>query len=229
MKNIVLIIALFLTFQAIYPATQQRELIPEYQAAHQAASLQLLDEIVALRTDEGQTLMHLFAAQNNIASIRLLHLRYPELIAVTNDAEETPLHIAAHYNHPIIIAFCIDEAHVNPNLRDRYGSTALHHAIENNAREAIIALINRNAAINIPDNTGSTALDARTYDLEHQLDSTANNSMHSFVMQNYNAHQSSIITDLFSLAFNTLQRSGGIAALMLLAQRMQHKHQSLFS
>lgn len=218
MKNIFWIIGVFLTFQAMHPATQHNKLRPEHH-----------DKLATLRIGEEQyTLMHLFAAQNNIASIRFLHHRYPELIAKTNDAGETSLHIAAHYNHPIIIAFCIDEVHMDPNLRDRYGNTALHHAIENNAREAIHALINRNAAINIPDSTGNTALNvARTYDLEHHLDSTADNSMHAFVMHTYNARQNTIMTTLFSSAFSALQRSGGITALMLLIQRMQHKRQSL--
>lgn len=225
-KNIFWIITIFLTFQAMHPATQHDELTQEHQVAHEAARMQLLDEVSALRIGpDQQTLMHLLAAENNIGSIRLLHHRYPELIAETNYASEAPLHIAARYNHPIIIAFCIDEAHVNPNLRDHYGNTPLHRAIENNAREAIIALINRNAAINVPDNIGNTALDiARTYDLEHNLESTAENSMYAFVMRTYNTCQ---MPNLFSLAFHALQRSGDLAALALLAQRIQHKHQSL--
>ena len=69
-----------------------------------------------------------------------------------NSFELTPLTLACIHNHPLIVEELLSQQHINPNVQENDGSTALHIAVENeNTKIAKLLLYHKKTNPNIRD------------------------------------------------------------------------------
>jgi ankyrin repeat protein len=175
--------------------------------------------LMAQTESTGRSLMHLIAVTDNTATAVYLHQRNPNIIALrTIDDGNTPLHHAAAQNQDGMIAFFIDDIHMNVNDTNRYGHTPLHYAIHKGATAAVKALIARGASITIQNLAGDTPFDeAQAYDAERGIDPESANSMVTLVLREYASHHPNTNMEaIFRLAFTSLRRSGALFWVPLL-------------
>lgn len=102
------------------------------------------DGVAQLTLKEDKYPLHKAAWQGNSAKCqRLLEAKAP--VDEQDKNKNTPLHLAAHRNHPNICKLLIDVGKANIEAKDADGHTPLRAAYENNSHEALTVLIERRA------------------------------------------------------------------------------------
>jgi len=78
------------------------------------------------------------ASLGDFEAIARLHAAKTNLSAGDYDMR-TPLHLASHGSHSVIVKFLVEQVKVDVNARDRWGSTPLDDATHKEVREILIA------------------------------------------------------------------------------------------
>ncbi len=84
--------------------------------------------------------------------------------------ERTPLMKAAENEHFHVVQYLIEQGEADPNIANRYGSNALHYAVDNNNFVELIELLLAHMtidSINKEDSWGETPLDDAYHRLQH--------------------------------------------------------------
>ncbi len=97
--------------------------------------------------------------KNDMALVKSLLERNPELIKARDGDGRTPLHRAARATPANLeLINLLIEKKVDVNVQDNSGVTALHSVARRAQREAVALLIAQGAELNVKDNTGNTPL-----------------------------------------------------------------------
>ncbi|GKZ32275.1 hypothetical protein AbraIFM66950_001568 [Aspergillus brasiliensis] len=109
----------------------------------------------------------LHASKNGFTNIvkSILNRQPPADILVMDGEEQSPLHLAAHHNHPDILALLLDYLPID-NLQARSiinavnlsGQTPLILASRNGCQASVDLLLAKGANVSLPDHDGHTAL-----------------------------------------------------------------------
>ena len=107
---------------------------------------------------KGRTPLHVAIEQHGQLGMTKLLLKYGARVNVQGGKNSVaPLHIGDRLNRfdkvPLLI-----EAGADLNIQDKWGSTALHHAVMAQSMEVLEQLVDAGADINIKSNKGLTAL-----------------------------------------------------------------------
>jgi ankyrin repeat protein len=123
---------------------------------------ELLDEdpsLVAARSSDGFTPLHLAAFFGQVESVRLLLERDAPVDAVAdNEMRVTPLHSAAAGRHEDVARLLI-KAGADVNARQRHGYTPLHSAAQNGDVELVDRLLHAGADPSARTDDGRTPAD----------------------------------------------------------------------
>ncbi|XP_010422377.1 PREDICTED: protein ACCELERATED CELL DEATH 6 [Camelina sativa] len=129
--------------------------------------------MACLKSDRGDSILHLAARRGHLELVKNIISEFPCLLLEPNYDDQLPLHVAAHVGHPaqvkaIIVAVTFysdrlaEEARerLNPYvLKDKYGYTPLHLAIEGQHISTAGYLINADyGAIFLENNEGISSL-----------------------------------------------------------------------
>ena len=77
-----------------------------------------------------------------------------------SDDNETPLHMAAKFNHPACVKVLLDKYNASINAADYFGRTALHKAaVEGNLGVVTLMTSNSQCDVNAIDGNSETAAD----------------------------------------------------------------------
>jgi ankyrin repeat protein len=161
----------FLLDSGIDPNDRSAEwdLTPLHSAArngHKAVVELLLESgaNVNAQAGHGHTALHMAVQGEHIFVLETLLASKPDLDPVTNggtfdiDAGLTPLALAARRESLPMVKALLD-AGANINLRNPYGSTALHHAVNYAGPELVELLLDHGAELNAANDEGLTPLD----------------------------------------------------------------------
>eukprot|EP00731_Ephydatia_muelleri_P033403 Em0029g9a len=85
-------------------------------------------------------------------------------ILSTKTAYDSLLHLGAEKNYILLVRYLLENALVDPDMRDRDGRTPLHVAASQNSTEAFLLLVMHGASLNLPDRYGRRACELT----EHQ-------------------------------------------------------------
>jgi ankyrin repeat protein len=132
------------------------------ETASEAAVRLILDmEIRATNVDgkekNGRTGMHMAAANGSVDIVKLLLRKNASVEARTRYVGETPLILAAKYNHVAVVQLLIDHD-AKIEAPDAFGYTAFHHAVLEGATEVVDTLISNGANIDTRGHYGRTPL-----------------------------------------------------------------------
>ena len=103
--------------------------------------------------------INIFQAIKNgdLAAVKSVMAKNPDVINETNEDNETPLHFAAKYGHTVIAQTIID-AGANLDAFDICNYTPLLAACENNKTQTALSLINAHADVNLENDDSITPL-----------------------------------------------------------------------
>ncbi|AEE82463.1 ankyrin repeat family protein [Arabidopsis thaliana] len=129
--------------------------------------------MACLKSDRGDSVLHLAARWGHLELVKNIISECPCLVLELNFKDQLPLHVAAHAGHSAIVEALVasvtffsdrlaeeDRERLNPYvLRDKYGNTALHLAIEGRYMEMAASLVNENQnASFLENNEGISSL-----------------------------------------------------------------------
>lgn len=118
-------------------------------------------ELALLVWREGETLLHLAAALNDIKLADVL-LKHGARVDAVSRATATPLLRAAEYDHLDMLRLLLSHG-AAPDTRNDIGRTALHFSVLRSNSEAVSELLRRGALVEVRDNAGVAPLDIAAY------------------------------------------------------------------
>lgn len=102
--------------------------------------------------------IHDAAAAGDLEKVKALLKANPDLVFSKNIPGETPLHLAALFDHKDVAALLLtNKAEVNTKCNR--GSTPLHYAAKNGYKDVVQLLLVNQATVNVKDNNDMTPLD----------------------------------------------------------------------
>ena len=99
---------------------------------------------------KGSSVMHLAAKGNQPSSLVLFKEKYKQSINILDNAEDTPLHVAAENGCDLALTFLLSW-NANPNCQNKVGYTPLHLAVINGRVKAIKKLMQKGADPSLKD------------------------------------------------------------------------------
>ncbi|CAL9233061.1 unnamed protein product, partial [Arabidopsis halleri] len=122
--------------------------------------------MACLKSDRGDSILHLAARWGHLELVKNIVSECPCLVLEPNSKDQLPLHVAAHAGHSAIVEALVasvtffsdrlaveDRERLNPYvLKDKYGNTALHLAIEGRYMEMAASLVNENQNVSFLEN-----------------------------------------------------------------------------
>ncbi|KAI8335762.1 ankyrin repeat-containing domain protein [Chlamydoabsidia padenii] len=106
---------------------------------------------------QGNTLLHLAVSKQFMEAIKLLIKKKPDLIDQQNHRGLSPLAIAIGFGYQDVVKLLIEEGGADVDGKTRV-ATVLHHAVTWNRMDALQALVDRGATINVVNAMEETPL-----------------------------------------------------------------------
>lgn len=120
------------------------------------------DKFQSIKDEHCKNSLHLAARLGKLEAVKDL-LGKGANVNAKNDTGETPLHIAATYNHTKeVVEALLGKKETNVNAQDNSKKTPLHLAAQNNNEEIVVALIKAGADVSITDKDGNTPFNLAT-------------------------------------------------------------------
>jgi ankyrin repeat protein len=101
--------------------------------------------------------IHKAAKDDDLATIQKLLEKNPKLLNSVNALNQTPLLIASYMKNNKVVKFLLDKG-ADLEIKDRYGSTALHMAVVGDNKEGVEMLVQKGANINATARNGKIPL-----------------------------------------------------------------------